>query len=96
MTFVCILQVRGSIPLFWQQVPELQYKPTPTVLPGAAHVSQKYHMCVKYTTIATMQLSALQKHYDELISNYGKVVSVSLVSTVIVCNSKYSFKPYLV
>ena len=32
--------------------------------------------------IVTVQLLAMRKHYDELVSNYGKVVSVSLVSDV--------------
>ncbi|XP_065914970.1 phosphatidylinositol-3-phosphatase SAC1-like [Dysidea avara] len=55
------VQVRGSIPLFWRQVPELQYKPIPTVVTGTGH------------------MSAIQKHFDELIANYGKVVTVSLI-----------------
>ena len=31
------LQTRGSIPLVWQQRPDLRYKPPPAAVAGAAH-----------------------------------------------------------
>jgi hypothetical protein len=32
------VQVRGSVPLFWTQYPNLKYKPKPTLSPAANHV----------------------------------------------------------
>ncbi|CAH1957102.1 unnamed protein product [Acanthoscelides obtectus] len=57
------VQIRGSIPLFWQQSPDLRYKPPPTLLdidPNEHH-------------------SACLKHLEDTATLYGKQVLVNLV-----------------
>lgn len=57
------VQVRGSIPLFWQQYPDLRYKPPPTLLDIG--IQQQQNTCLK--------------HLEELTTIYGKHVIVDLV-----------------
>lgn len=57
------VQVRGSIPLFWQQNPDLRYKPPPTLLEMDI---QEHH-------------AACLRHLEELATLYGKQVLVDLV-----------------
>ncbi|KAJ8929754.1 hypothetical protein NQ314_017529 [Rhamnusium bicolor] len=57
------VQVRGSIPLFWQQSPDLRYKPPPTLLEIDP---QEQH-------------SACLRHLVNLAELYGKQVIVDLV-----------------
>lgn len=33
-----MLQTRGSIPIFWSQLPNIKYKPKPEALQGANHL----------------------------------------------------------
>ncbi|CAH0550351.1 unnamed protein product [Brassicogethes aeneus] len=57
------VQVRGSIPLFWHQNPDLRYKPPPTLL----EIDPQEHN------------AACQKHLEALAVLYGKQVMVDLV-----------------
>lgn len=57
------VQVRGSIPLFWQQSPDLRYKPPPTLMD--IDPQEHYNAC--------------QKHLESLAVLYGKQVIVDLV-----------------
>lgn len=57
------VQVRGSIPLFWHQNPDLRYKPPPTLL----------------DIDPQEQNSACQKHIEALTLLYGRQVMVDLV-----------------
>ncbi|CAG9860329.1 unnamed protein product [Phyllotreta striolata] len=57
------VQIRGSIPLFWQQDPDLRYKPPPTLLD--VDPQDQHSMCLK--------------HMNDLMTFYGKIVCVNLV-----------------
>ena len=57
------VQIRGSIPLFWTQSPDLRYKPPPTVL----EIDPQEHQV------------ACQKHLEMVAVLYGKQVLVNLV-----------------
>nr|CAI5836938.1 unnamed protein product [Callosobruchus analis] len=57
------VQIRGSIPLFWQQNPDLRYKPPPTLLDIDPHE----------------QHTACLKHLEDTATLYGKQVLVNLV-----------------
>lgn len=57
------VQIRGSIPLFWTQSPDLRYKPPPTVLDIDPH--EHYTAC--------------QRHLEAVAVLYGKQVLVNLV-----------------
>lgn len=57
------VQIRGSIPLFWHQNPDLRYKPPPTLL----EVDPQDHH------------STCLRHMNDLMTMYGKVVCVNLV-----------------
>ncbi|XP_037027285.1 phosphatidylinositol-3-phosphatase SAC1 [Bradysia coprophila] len=57
------VQTRGSIPLFWAQSPNLQYKPKPTI------DSLKNHM----------NMAAASKHLDTQMQLYGRQVLVNLI-----------------
>lgn len=45
------VQTRGSIPLFWQQYPDLRYKPPPKLLPGENHTAT----CLKHLEAQLLQ-----------------------------------------
>jgi len=55
------VQIRGSIPLYWSQKPNLKYKPRPA-LQQANHTD------------------ALEKHFDELVIRYFRVVCINLIN----------------
>lgn len=57
------VQIRGSIPLFWQQYPDLRYKPPPTLL--EMDPQEQYAAC--------------QKHLESVARIYGKQVMIDLV-----------------
>ncbi|CAH1364059.1 hypothetical protein MTP99_000411 [Tenebrio molitor] len=57
------VQIRGSIPLFWTQAPDLRYKPPPTLLEIDP---QEHH-------------AACQKHLETVAVLYGKQVLLNLV-----------------
>lgn len=57
------VQIRGSIPLFWTQNPDLRYKPPPTLLEIDP---QEHH-------------AACQKHLETVAVLYGKQVLLNLV-----------------
>lgn len=61
------VQTRGSIPLFWAQSPNLQYKPKPLI------DSRKDHM----------NLAAASKHFDTQMQLYGRQVLVNLVRPIL-------------
>ncbi|KXS21649.1 hypothetical protein M427DRAFT_65642 [Gonapodya prolifera JEL478] len=59
------VQVRGSIPLFWSQLPKkIELKPMPQI-DGSREESE----------------SAMQKHFDDLLQRYGDIIVVNLVET---------------
>lgn len=53
---VSFVQIRGSIPLFWQQIPNLKYKPRPTIYSEKNHL-QAYQM----------HMDSLVMHYGKLV-----------------------------
>lgn len=57
------VQVRGSIPLFWQQYPDLRYKPPPTLL--EMDPQEQHNACLR--------------HLEYLAELYGKQVIIDLV-----------------
>lgn len=57
------VQIRGSIPLFWTQSPDLRYKPPPTLLEIDP---QEHHQ-------------ACQKHLETVAVIYGKQVIMNLI-----------------
>lgn len=57
------VQIRGSIPLFWQQYPDLHYKPPPTLL--EIDIQEQHAACLK--------------HLEDMTAIYGKQVLVDLV-----------------
>ncbi|XP_072390142.1 phosphatidylinositol-3-phosphatase SAC1 [Diabrotica undecimpunctata] len=57
------VQIRGSIPLFWQQNPDLRLKPPPTMID--MDPQEQHSTCLK--------------HLEELATLYGKVVLVNLI-----------------
>ncbi|XP_056638970.1 phosphatidylinositol-3-phosphatase SAC1 [Diorhabda sublineata] len=57
------VQIRGSIPLFWHQNPDLRLKPPPTMID--MDPQEQYNTCIK--------------HIDELVTLYGKTVMVNLI-----------------
>lgn len=57
------VQVRGSIPLYWQQYPDLRYKPPPTLL--EISLQEQHNACLK--------------HLEEMTTIYGKQVMLDLV-----------------
>lgn len=57
------VQIRGSIPLFWTQNPDLRYKPPPTI----SEIS------------SDEQLAACQKHLEAVAASYGKQVMLNLI-----------------
>lgn len=38
LAMYCTFQTRGSIPIFWSQLPNLKYKPKPEAIAGANHL----------------------------------------------------------
>uniref|UniRef100_A0A182J223 Phosphatidylinositol-3-phosphatase SAC1 n=1 Tax=Anopheles atroparvus TaxID=41427 RepID=A0A182J223_ANOAO len=76
---VSFVQTRGSIPLFWQQMPNLKYKPRPQLLTGGDHlIACSRHFddqCRRYGTQVLINLidhkgaeDVLEKAYDAAIS----------------------------
>ncbi|XP_049300135.1 phosphatidylinositol-3-phosphatase SAC1 [Anopheles funestus] len=76
---VSFVQTRGSIPLFWQQTPTLQYKPRPQLLTGRDHlIACSRHFdgqCKLYGAQGLINLidhkgaeEVLEKAYDATIS----------------------------
>jgi hypothetical protein len=59
------VQIRGSIPLLWNQTPNLKYKPHPIPVPNVP---------------LTTQADVLKRHTDSVTSMYGPVVMVSLIN----------------
>uniref|UniRef100_A0A6P7H2B5 Phosphatidylinositol-3-phosphatase SAC1 n=1 Tax=Diabrotica virgifera virgifera TaxID=50390 RepID=A0A6P7H2B5_DIAVI len=57
------VQIRGSIPLFWQQNPDLRLKPPPTMID--MDPQEQHSTCLK--------------HLEEVATLYGKVVLVNLI-----------------
>lgn len=57
------VQIRGSIPLFWSQQPNLKYKPKPRIAEGQR----------------TESVAAFERHFKELGELYGSVIAVNLV-----------------
>ncbi|KAJ8912853.1 hypothetical protein NQ315_007985 [Exocentrus adspersus] len=57
------VQVRGSIPLFWHQSPDLRYKPPPTLL--EMDPQEQYNACLR--------------HVESLAELYGKQVIIDLI-----------------
>ncbi|KAG5899838.1 hypothetical protein JTB14_012309 [Gonioctena quinquepunctata] len=57
------VQIRGSIPLFWHQNPDLRYKPPPTLLDMDPQEQQ----------------ATCLRHLEELTTLYGKQVLVNLI-----------------
>ncbi|KAJ8973053.1 hypothetical protein NQ317_011333 [Molorchus minor] len=57
------VEVRGSIPLFWQQNPDLRYKPPPTLL----------------EVDPQEQNAACLRHLEQLAKLYGKQVIIDLI-----------------
>ncbi|XP_044746313.1 phosphatidylinositol-3-phosphatase SAC1-A [Coccinella septempunctata] len=57
------VQIRGSIPLFWNQLPDLRYKPPPTIL----------------DIDPNEQNLACAKHLEATMAIYGKQVLIDLV-----------------
>uniref|UniRef100_A0A182QZ36 Phosphatidylinositol-3-phosphatase SAC1 n=1 Tax=Anopheles farauti TaxID=69004 RepID=A0A182QZ36_9DIPT len=76
---VSFVQTRGSIPLFWQQTPNLQYKPRPQLLTGRDHLTAcSRHFddqCRRYGLQVLINLidhkgaeDVLEKAYDATVS----------------------------
>ncbi|XP_053678365.1 phosphatidylinositol-3-phosphatase SAC1 [Anopheles nili] len=76
---VSFVQTRGSIPLFWHQTPNLQYKPRPQLLTGRDHLiacSRHFdEQCKRYGPQVLINLidhkgaeDVLEKAYDATIS----------------------------
>lgn len=57
------VQIRGSIPLYWQQNPDLRYKPPPTLL----EIDPQEHQ------------TACLRHLEDLIKWYGRQVIIDLI-----------------
>ena len=55
---------RGSIPLLWEQMVNIRYKPDPNLLPGRSENTQ--HI-------------VFSRHCDDQMKRYGSVVAVSLI-----------------
>uniref|UniRef100_A0A182U2I6 Phosphatidylinositol-3-phosphatase SAC1 n=1 Tax=Anopheles melas TaxID=34690 RepID=A0A182U2I6_9DIPT len=79
---VSFVQTRGSIPLFWHQTPNLQYKPRPQLLIGRDHlVACSRHFddqCKLYGAQCLINLidhkgaeEVLEKAYDATVSGVG-------------------------
>ena len=62
------VQIRGSIPLFWQQVVGLEYKPKLVVEtnPLTVFIANKSQM--------------FKTHFDDLFNRYGDVIAVNLIN----------------
>uniref|UniRef100_A0A182N068 Phosphatidylinositol-3-phosphatase SAC1 n=1 Tax=Anopheles dirus TaxID=7168 RepID=A0A182N068_9DIPT len=76
---VSFVQTRGSIPLFWQQTPNLQYKPRPQLMTGRDHlIACSRHFddqCRRYGPQVLINLidhkgaeDVLEKAYDATVS----------------------------
>lgn len=57
------VQIRGSIPLFWSQLPDLRYKPPPTL--HEIDLQEQYSVC--------------GKHLEQTVLLYGRQVILNLV-----------------
>uniref|UniRef100_A0A182K2S0 Phosphatidylinositol-3-phosphatase SAC1 n=1 Tax=Anopheles christyi TaxID=43041 RepID=A0A182K2S0_9DIPT len=79
---VSFVQTRGSIPLFWHQTPNLQYKPRPQLLVGRDHLiacSRHFdEQCKQYGAQGLINLidhkgaeEVLEKAYEATISAIG-------------------------
>ncbi|XP_035780217.1 phosphatidylinositol-3-phosphatase SAC1-like [Anopheles albimanus] len=76
---VSFVQTRGSIPLYWQQTPNLAYKPAPQILPEGDHLiacsKHFYDQCNRYGRQVLINLvdqrgaeGALAKAYEDTIT----------------------------
>lgn len=66
--FASFVQVRGSIPLLWEQLASLAYKPAPKLKVVADDGGK-----------SGLSQLAFEKHFDSLFDHYGKVTAISLV-----------------
>lgn len=73
------VQLRGSVPLYWSQKPNLRYKPT--VLLGGSYLSKSVHpvdpanglSSTKLDTqnLESIQSSIIRQHFNQLVYDYG-------------------------
>jgi hypothetical protein len=75
------VQTRGSVPLFWNQLPDLSYKPRPVISTTQDHLdafkrhfdTQIYH----YGRQVIINLLDQKGHEQRLVENYGQMVASS-------------------
>ena len=87
-----LLQIRGSIPLLWQQIVDLTYKPKFELLKleEAVSVCWLLYFCgfltyfVYFTSISLLEMQprVLERHILDLRKKYGAVLAVDLVNKV--------------
>ena len=88
-----LLQVRGSIPLPWEQVVDLTYKPKFELLKHDEAVSGcwllylwglhlTFYMYFIAISLLEMQRQVLERHFLDLRKKYGAVLAVDLVNKV--------------
>lgn len=87
-----LLQIRGSIPLLWQQIVDLTYKPKFELLKLEDAVSvclllqlcgfYMFYMYFTFISLLEMQPRVLERHILDLRKKYGAVLAVDLVNKV--------------
>lgn len=101
---ISIFQIRGSIPLLWEQIVDLSYKPRLRIInheqtvqfllqDGALSMLSLIMMCALYvcTLAFWLQSNVVERHFHDLLQRYGETVAVDLTDKVKVSSLSFFF-----